>query len=123
MDAIDRNRLMRCVGNFPQASVFNGWVDRWVNSRVITGNEEALFGWLAASYLRDRIDDGYVEMGGVSAQIAFPVIEGALEPGVVPAAPEVVQVTIAPLINFGMFFGVVHCGDGRGPQAIQSTPG
>jgi hypothetical protein len=41
---------------------------------TITGEQEALFGWLAASHLRPSTRlgyVGYVEMGGASAQIAF----------------------------------------------------
>ena len=48
------------------------------NIRVITGEEEGLFGWIAVNYLMDgfgRRDEsatyGFLDMGGASTQIAF----------------------------------------------------
>lgn len=47
--------------------------------RIITGEEEGLFGWIAVNYLMDqftKVDDdqttyGFLDMGGASTQIAF----------------------------------------------------
>ena len=47
--------------------------------RIITGEEEGLFGWLSVNYLmdgftghsRDRTTYGFLDMGGASTQIAF----------------------------------------------------
>lgn len=47
--------------------------------RIITGEEEGLFGWIAVNYLmdefsqreRDRATYGFLDMGGASTQIAF----------------------------------------------------
>lgn len=55
--------------------------DQWqlVDSKTITGNEEALFGWLAVNYhlgtLRSvqKQSIGVMDMGGASVQIVFPV--------------------------------------------------
>lgn len=53
--------------------------------RIITGEEEGLFGWIAVNYLMDgfsgssldRTTYGFLDMGGASTQIAFePSIEG-----------------------------------------------
>jgi len=44
------------------------------NYQVITGTQEATFGWVAANRSLTRpFDAGYVEMGGATAQIAFPL--------------------------------------------------
>lgn len=61
-----------------------GWVTDYIAQRQITpgdfeyraisGVEEAKFGWVAAHRSLGRdYKDGYVEMGGQTAQIAFPV--------------------------------------------------
>ncbi|PCH37923.1 hypothetical protein WOLCODRAFT_114464 [Wolfiporia cocos MD-104 SS10] len=47
--------------------------------RIITGEEEGLFGWIAVNYLmdgftgpgQDRLTYGFLDMGGASTQIAF----------------------------------------------------
>ncbi|EIW60217.1 apyrase [Trametes versicolor FP-101664 SS1] len=47
--------------------------------RIITGEEEGLFGWIAVNYLMDgfkgsdeeRLTHGFLDMGGASTQIAF----------------------------------------------------
>ncbi|KAJ7590701.1 nucleoside phosphatase family-domain-containing protein [Mycena floridula] len=44
--------------------------------RIITGEEEGLFGWIAVNYLMDGFKDerttyGFLDMGGASTQIAF----------------------------------------------------
>ena len=47
--------------------------------RIITGEEEGLFGWIAVNYLmdgftgssQDRTTYGFLDMGGASTQIAF----------------------------------------------------
>ncbi|KAF5373537.1 hypothetical protein D9758_000906 [Tetrapyrgos nigripes] len=47
------------------------------NIRIITGEEEGLFGWIAVNYLMDgftgsdRTTYGFLDMGGASTQIAF----------------------------------------------------
>jgi len=49
------------------------------NIRIITGEEEGLFGWLSVNYLmdgftghsQDRTTYGFLDMGGASTQIAF----------------------------------------------------
>ncbi|KAF9053130.1 nucleoside phosphatase family-domain-containing protein [Panaeolus papilionaceus] len=49
------------------------------NVRIITGEEEGLFGWIAVNYLmdgfsgshQDRTTYGFLDMGGASTQIAF----------------------------------------------------
>ncbi|TFK72769.1 hypothetical protein BDN72DRAFT_894576 [Pluteus cervinus] len=49
------------------------------NVRIITGEEEGLFGWIAVNYLmdgftgssEDRTTFGFLDMGGASTQIAF----------------------------------------------------
>lgn len=61
------------------------------NVRVITGEEEGLFGWIAVNYLMDGFDKhehhstgsephastyGFLDMGGASTQIAFEPSEG-----------------------------------------------
>jgi len=53
-----------------------GFVDKKYTLKVIPGTDEAKYGWIAANYLKKADHDfkaGYVEMGGASAQIAFPV--------------------------------------------------
>ena len=69
--------------------------------RIITGEEEGLFGWIAVNYLMDgfkhtmdTVDDratyGFLDMGGASTQIAF-------EPGIVERerhADNLVNVTL-----------------------------
>lgn len=50
----------------------------------ISGRDEALYGWLAANYLRGHFTEGvesrgYLEMGGASAQIAFWPMRGEVE--------------------------------------------
>jgi len=50
-----------------------------MDARTITGGEEGVFGWLATNYQLDLLDDntkpltGFIEIGGSSAQLAFPV--------------------------------------------------
>jgi len=107
MDPRDRDRLMDRVRACREAGIFAGRI----NSRHISGNEEALFGWLAASYLRNTTAGGYVEMGGVSAQIAFPVREG-LNDYAVPAgeAARKVKLSLAPLHESKMFLASYNVG-------------
>ncbi|KTD82509.1 multidrug DMT transporter permease [Legionella waltersii] len=52
---------------------------RLISAKTITGNEEALFGWLAVNYsvgaLNSNSDSaiGVMDMGGASVQIVFPI--------------------------------------------------
>jgi hypothetical protein len=52
---------------------------RLISAKTITGNEEALFGWLAVNYsigaLKSNTDTaiGVMDMGGASVQIVFPI--------------------------------------------------
>ena len=96
LDGDDQVRLMNCVrAVLRPLALTEGQTGQTFtegqNSRVIAGNEEALFGWLAASYLRNLPQDGYLEMGGASAQIAFPVAADAQAVD----GTRVVQLTIA----------------------------
>ncbi|GLB34594.1 putative GDA1 CD39 NTPase family protein [Lyophyllum shimeji] len=54
--------------------------------RIITGEEEGLFGWIAVNYLMDgfvgqnrRTTYGFLDMGGASTQIAFEPGDGVSE--------------------------------------------
>lgn len=52
---------------------------RLVSARTITGNEEALYDWLAVNYSMDTLNSsndlsvGVMDMGGASVQIVFPI--------------------------------------------------
>jgi hypothetical protein len=51
---------------------------------VISGTDEAKYGWIAANYSQENplaTALGYVEMGGASAQIAVPISDAAVELG------------------------------------------
>lgn len=92
LDAGPRDQLMGFVNEYFEASIF-----AQADHRTISGKEEALFGWLAASYLRNSIADGYVEMGGASAQIAFRVDPDALAGyDAAAAGTQVAEVVIGP---------------------------
>ncbi|OGV28427.1 MAG: hypothetical protein A3E88_03655 [Legionellales bacterium RIFCSPHIGHO2_12_FULL_35_11] len=49
-----------------------------IDARTISGKEEGVYGWLATNYsldtLRDNYHMGFIEIGGASTQIVFPVV-------------------------------------------------
>lgn len=45
-----------------------------VATRTLTGYEEGLYAWLAVRHERQRDDFGIAEIGGASAQVAFPCV-------------------------------------------------
>ena len=58
----------------------------FVEARVISGEEEALFGWLSANALLGRLDRAaaahsdtvaWLDLGGASAQLAHPLLPGS----------------------------------------------
>jgi len=56
---------------------------RFCGARIISGDEEAVFGWLAVNYMLGMLDDetystraGWLDLGGGSAQIAHQLPDG-----------------------------------------------
>lgn len=71
--------FIRFHSNFRVDQTATDWGRCGSNIRIISGEEEGLFGWIAVNYLMDqftRNDDaqttyGFLDMGGASTQIAF----------------------------------------------------
>ncbi|WP_419420682.1 multidrug DMT transporter permease [Legionella sp. D16C41] len=64
-------------------SLVNNWFQTHSNwqlaaAKTISGNDEGLYGWLALNYRLNKLSDdkpvGYMDMGGASVEIAFPII-------------------------------------------------
>ncbi|MDF1758614.1 MAG: hypothetical protein P1U74_10010 [Legionellaceae bacterium] len=63
--------ILQWFGEHPEWSL--------MDARTITGSEEGVFGWLATNYSLDLLDKeganlpGFIEIGGASTQIVFPI--------------------------------------------------
>ncbi|KAK2460069.1 hypothetical protein APHAL10511_007903 [Amanita phalloides] len=101
-----------------------------VVSETITGTDEAKFGWAAAHYSqgeRTPYGKGYVEMGGVSAQVVIPLVNQRL----LDEANEVVEnfpvgdplntVEVVELGNQTLFLGSYHLGSNAGYEAYKQA--
>ena len=71
LDAVKREALKILLTHY-----IGSWGYDAVEYTVISGTDEAKYGWVAANHLQPGdppYNVGYVEMGGASAQIAFPL--------------------------------------------------
>lgn len=81
----DRVRLMRCVRKLFRDKAFNPFAFEDERARVISGEEEAIYGWVGVNFAKGKLIDsskgsgigkdpkltyGMLEMGGASTQIA-----------------------------------------------------
>ena len=81
---------MRLLPLEQQSLMYQG-VSKWfskksnfslVDTRTISGTEEGVFGWVAADYQMSNDDFGFIEIGGASTQVVFPIVDKSY------AAPE-----------------------------------
>ncbi|KAJ2372565.1 Golgi apyrase [Coemansia sp. RSA 2607] len=95
-----RTRIMAAACAYARENYAFAVDDCAQSFRVVSGEHEGLFGWLAANYLLGALDGqaptlGFLDMGGASAQIAFET-----------ASEDVAQVTLRALDGRDRTFGV-----------------